>query len=380
MKAFDCIYEGGAFHPQLSKGKTGGTVSVDGGHVTFVSEKISFQLPLDGIEMKLGGAANRLVFFTHTACPEQTIYCTNSKILKNPQLKSQRTLSAQRAGIGMQRLKARVYVLAALVLLAVMFGGLYLLKDPIVAAVAKGIPLEVEEKLGETVLQQHKRAHAFVDSPDLQAQIQSLVEPLTTSIALERFDFKFHVVKDESLNAFALPGGHIVLNTGLIMQAQRPEEILGVVAHEIAHVTQQHGIRNVLEGAGLYVILTSLFGDVTGIAAVLMNNSAFLLKQQFSREFEREADALAVQYLVEANIDPSGLHAFFARLQAMEEASGMNEITETLSILSTHPATSERMDALDKIIDSYEDASFVSLSFDLNGLQRLITNSSPLNE
>lgn len=376
MGAFDFEYEGGAFHPQLDKGKTGGTVMVDAGCIAFTAEKISFQLPLDGIEMKMGGAANRLVFFTHPAYPEQTIYCADAKILNNTHLKSQRATRAQRADIGAKRFKARVFVAVALVLIMAVLGGLYFFKDPAVGFIAANIPPELEDKLGDSVIGQYRTSHSFIDSAAMDEHMQLLVAPLVESIASERYDFTFYIVEDPTLNAFALPGGHVVLHTGLILEAERPEEIVGVIAHEIAHVTEQHGVRTVLEGAGLYVVLNGLFGDVTGIAAVLMNNGAFLLKQQFSRDFEREADAVGVDYLVNAGIDPSGLYDFFAKLKAVEAESAMGEVSDALSLLSTHPATSERMEALQKIIDAHTNNHYQKMQFDLAAFQSLIMNAT----
>ncbi len=371
MKTFNSEYEGGAFHPDLPNGKAGGMIFTDGSVVTFRSEDLSFQLPLDGIEIKMGGTADRLVFFSHPNHPDQTIYSRNAKILNDPQFKSQHIARRQKQEIQLRQFKKRVWLLTVCALIFVGVSSAYLLKDPVVGVVAKRLPPGFEDSIGENFIRQYKASHDFVESAEVEEQLQHLVKPLITSIASDRYDFKFYIVQDPSLNAFALPGGHVVINTGLILGASKAEEILGVLAHEIAHVERQHGVRKVLESAGLYIVISGLFGDVSGVAALFISNSAFLLQQQFSRDFEREADLLAVTYLEDAGINPSGLYEFFAKLKDKEAQNSLGSVSDTLSILNTHPATSERMALLQKAIDKKNNHSYDSIKFDLKAFQML---------
>jgi predicted Zn-dependent protease len=188
----------------------------------------------------------------------------------------------------------------------------------------------------------------------LTAQLQQITDPLVAAIKDNRYPLKFHIVENATLNAFALPGGNVVLHSGLLMAAESPEEIAGVLGHEIAHVTHRHSIRNILSSAGLFLVVQTLLGDVTGVIAVLADNSAFLMTRKFSRDFEREADNQGWEYLLAANIRPEGMIQFFQRMQEeearqrekMSEASPVDLGTDSLQVLSTHPATQERMDYL----------------------------------
>lgn len=380
MNLTNSEYEGGAFHPELPNGKAGGSVVIDTAMISFKSHNISFQLPLDEIEVKLGGAADRLVFFSHPAYPDQTIYSRDVNILNAPQFKSQPVVRRQRKTIQRYRLKKRFGLFAACALVIAVFGSAYLLKDPFVGLVANRLPPELEDTLGKNIISQYRADHIFVESGEVDQQLNHLIEPLITAIASDRYDFKFYIVKDPSLNAFALPGGHIVIHTGLIVNASRAEEILGVLAHEIAHVNRQHGVRKVLESTGLFVILSSLFGDVGGVTAVVLSNGTFLLQQQFSRDFEREADKLAVDYLADADIDPSGLYDFFAKLKQEGSETTLGSLTDSLSLLSTHPATSERMKLLQKAIDEKSDRTHKSISFDLEAFQKLLYESKTTDD
>ena len=142
----------------------------------------------------------------------------------------------------------------------------------------------------------------------------------------------------------------MAIHTGLLLKANSAEEVLGVMAHELAHVEEQHSMRNLVEMVGLYAILSGLFGDVSGIAAVLVNNAPYLLSMKFSRDHEREADAMGFIYLMKANIDPRGMVNFFETIQKEQaEAEGL-DLNGALSILSTHPATQERIDTLNALI------------------------------
>jgi beta-barrel assembly-enhancing protease len=180
-------------------------------------------------------------------------------------------------------------------------------------------------------------------------------------------------VEDATLNAFAMPGGNVVLHSGLLMAAGSPEEIAGVLAHEIAHVTQRHSIRGILSSAGMFLLVQTLLGDVTGVVAVLADNSAFLMNRSFSRDFEREADAHGWDYLLAANIRPAGMIELFERLEREEERQRekMRDVIPVdagggaLQAMSTHPSTQERMDTLRKKWEKLP-SDRIYRNFDLN--------------
>src|SRR5690606_32430743 len=123
-----------------------------------------------------------------------------------------------------------------------------------------------------------------------------------------------------------------------ISAAETPEEVAGVVAHEIAHVTEQHSMRQIISSTGLFLIIQAFLGDASGLLGALADNSYFLLNQKFSRDHEREADEKGMELLIAANIDPQGMISFFETLE--EEHADM---PSALNMISTHPATKERI-------------------------------------
>ena len=145
------------------------------------------------------------------------------------------------------------------------------------------------------------------------------------------------------MNAFAMPGGYVVVYTGLLKKVQRKEQLAGVLAHEIAHVTERHALNNIVSSLGVSVLVSAVIGDSSTLESVLAGSSEMLLGQKFSRDAETEADDVAWETLVRSNLDPRGLREFFEILQKEEEKLLGGLMKGALSWLSTHPATEERI-------------------------------------
>jgi len=237
-------------------------------------------------------------------------------------------------------------------------------------AISKRLPIEIEKGIGHSISKQLNSDERLVRTPELELKLQALVAPLLEVIPKNRYDYQFFIFNDPSLNAFAAPGGYIVIHSGLILEAGRPEEILGVLAHEVAHITQQHGIRNIVAAAGLFVIVQTLIGDSSALAAVLADGGAFLLQQKFSRTFEEEADDVGLQYLQQGGIDPNGLIDFFHRIQAELDKTILGKATVNLSWLSTHPTTENRILELEAKIKSMSFSNVRPVDFDLEDFKQ----------
>lgn len=344
---FDQTFEGGAFHPSLNKGRSSGAVTVSPSGVRFASEQSSMELPFDGLIAELGGDNDGLVFFRHASFPEWAIYTSDHRILEHPSIASSRELQSQLGKIkgrkrGMLAALA-IFFAIPILLIVLLFAG----RDKMVEKVAENIPASWEQKLGETVFDQLKANKRVIDDAELNKQLETITAPLLKAVGTPRYQFKFHIIEDREMNAFALPGGTVAIHTGLLLQADTPEEVAGVLAHEIAHVTRQHSLRSLIKSVGLYAIVQALIGDATGLLAVLADNAPFLLKQKFSRDFEREADEQGWNYLLAANINPEGMTSFFKKIKAEHEKRGSG-MPEALDFLSTHPATDERIRTMEE--------------------------------
>lgn len=327
--------------------------------------------------IKAGGANDRMLFFTHASEPEWTVCATDHTVLENPFLKAVAPLDAQIGRI--RKAKRRSLHVLALMILIVAGGvcGLFMLKEPLVAGIAESIPAKWEERLGDAAFSQLKAGTRFIEAPEVNAMLARITGPLLSHIPQERYPFEIHIAQDDTVNAFALPGGIIVLNAGLILEARSSEEIAGVLAHEAAHVTLRHGLRQMIGSAGIFLLVQAFFGDASGILAVMAENSAFLLTRKYSRDYERQADETGWRYLIDAGIDPRGMSAFFELLLKKQEESDagktLSALGDAFNFLSTHPTSRERIDHLSDMWKRSDHATdFISLNLNLAEFQQAV--------
>ncbi len=367
-------YEGGAFLDATSTERRAGTITVDRGLLRFDSPDHRVEMPLRGLELKLGGASNRLVFFSHPRTAGASVFTSDHSILKDPALRGDAAVMEQIGGVGAKKSRGRAFTMSVLLVLAAAVFGLFQSKDLLVGLVVDRIPPSAEAKLGDAVFKQIEMTTDLSESEEIAAMMAELTAPLVAAVP-ERdvYDFRFHVANDPVPNAFALPGGNIVVHTGLIMKAERPEEILGVLGHEIAHVTKRHSTRQLVGTVGLFALVQLLFGDASGIAAVVVSGGAELASLSYSRDHESESDDAGWEYLSDAGIDPEGLIDFFERLREEEAENPLASAAgESLSFMSTHPATRERIERLREKLKATDTDAIAPVDFDLGALKRAI--------
>jgi Zn-dependent protease with chaperone function len=221
-------------------------------------------------------------------------------------------------------------LLASPLLLLLLF---FLNADRIADWAVQRIPIGQEMEFGRAAFEGMQGELRLVeDGPALQT-VRDLGARLSQGSA---YRFEFHLVDDPTPNAFALPGGIIVVHSGLVKATRRPEELAGVLAHEIEHVEQRHGLAALAKDMGWRLTWTLFAGDWAG---GLASEAALQLGSlKFSRDAEREADHGGLQRLADKRIDPSGMADFFATLQANGNEAG----PPGGSFLSTHPVSAER--------------------------------------
>lgn len=206
-----------------------------------------------------------------------------------------------------------------------------------------------EERIGREVMRQIRGTLDYLDDPVLHEYLSALGERLVAASPEPGRRFEFFPIRDASINAFALPGGYVGVHTGLIAAARNESELAGVLAHEIAHVTQNHIARIVdAQRSGALVPMVALAvailaarasSDVSQAALATAQAVSIQNQLDFTREHEREADRIGLQTLVAAGFAPQGMVTFFERLQAHGRLYDNN----APAYLRTHPLTVERI-------------------------------------
>lgn len=187
--------------------------------------------------------------------------------------------------------------------------------------------------------------------PALNAYVTAIGNKLAAQSELPDLNFQFFILNDETVNAFALPGGYVYLSRGLIALAEDESELAGVIGHEIGHVTARHSAQRYSSAMATNIGLTavSILGSVLGAPSGLGNLASFGAQaalQSYSRSQELEADKLGVRYMTKLGYDPAALGDFFSKLDAHTaiQAKKAGQPKDNFSIMSTHPRTSDRID------------------------------------
>lgn len=230
-------------------------------------------------------------------------------------------------------LKSPLSLVALILLLLGLLAGTYFLLLPFAARqIAAKIPRQLEVRLGETLYE--NITSAYKKDEVMSRKINHFAKAIDFRTD---YPIQISVVKSEETNAFALPGGHIVVFDGILKKMKTKEELAALLAHEVSHVHYQHSLRSLFRSMGGYLFISFIFSDVTGIVAIIAENSNMLLNLTYSRTLETEADENAARIFRTQGISMKGLVDLFSLLQEGEQKAGYSKL------LSMHPLTEERM-------------------------------------
>ena len=196
------------------------------------------------------------------------------------------------------------------------------------------LPVGVEKKIGQQMFDQLK--HQWKIDEERTKLIQDFFEKMTIE---SPYNFRVLVVKDEIVNAFAMPGGYIIVYDGLLKKIKTHEELAGLLAHEGSHVRYRHTSRTLCTTLANYLFISALVGDFSGIVAILAQNADQIKSLSYSRELETEADIKGLELLYFHQINPQGMLNLMITLKEAGGGSG-----ESLpEFASTHPLPDSRI-------------------------------------
>jgi Zn-dependent protease with chaperone function len=356
MSEVHTTFAGYVFQPGMEDEATYGTIDCDRWRLRFGSERLKLEFPLDRLQIELLPGKVKRVRLSDPQQPEWLVYTDNMQVLREPHLLCQSNTRSQIRALHNRAELQRALVLTAWFVVGfglVMLSG-WLLVGMMVRSLVAKVPPELEQQLGQDCIKELKRRLTFVEDPKLKAQLDHAVAPLLPALPKSAPPIKFFIVEFPLPNACALPGGYVIVTTDLLALVDRPEEIAGVVAHELAHITQKHGLRRIISSAGPYLVFKMFAGNGSGLLSVLGQGSQLLVSQSFSQEYELEADSVGWDYLVAARIDPRGMTDMLRKLAGVEESL---ELRPTIQAFSTHPATEKRIQRLEAKWEKLENNS-----------------------
>lgn len=238
-----------------------------------------------------------------------------------------------------QRLvKQPILVLLSLVLALAI--GLYLFIFSAIPSIGmRFINVEQEIKLGNQLKDVMLRQESsFGNSVNMEGS--QLLQQFTDKIKFStQYPIRVTVVNSNAVNAYALPGGNVVVYAGILRKIKNPEELAALLAHESTHVNERHSLRSLLRSAANGIIFSVVLGDVSGISGAVLSNAETLNGLRYSRSLEAEADQKGMELMVANKINVNGMQQLMQILQKEEN------LPEGLSFLSDHPLTKQRIEA-----------------------------------
>jgi predicted Zn-dependent protease len=242
--------------------------------------------------------------------------------------------SGEGGGFQQSATRSALELILVLGVLAALVGGVFLAISRASEWVLPLVPVAFEEKIGALAFEATALNPRRCTNEKTLKYVEGLMQKVVAASKDTRFPMRVTVIDEKVPNAFALPGGFVVVHEGLLSTAEDGAEVAAVLAHEWAHVTHRHGLRRVLRAAGTGIALGGLLGGTD--VGVLAGYAEDLVHLSYDRDQESEADETGRNTLRRAGVDPTAMGRFFLRLK---EATSLPEVP---SFLSSHPDLFER--------------------------------------
>jgi predicted Zn-dependent protease len=244
---------------------------------------------------------------------------------------------------------------------------------------ACGVSTQQEVQMGQEAAQQVNAQLPMVQDALIQNYVNSLGQRIARTTSRADLNWQFQVVNADQVNAFALPGGFVYVNRGVLARASNMSEVAGVLGHEIEHVVRRHSVKQMEQAQGANVgvgILCALTGVCqSGVAQAAINIGGTAVFAKFSRADEVQADEGGFNNLVRAGINPRGMYTFFQKLLAEEQRSGGGSAA---AWFSDHPGTSDRLADIERMLNQVPASQLNSLQTNDSGFSAMKARLSQL--
>ena len=196
---------------------------------------------------------------------------------------------------------------------------------------------KTEQKLGELFWKTIKETANENNNLHILESVDKIVNQICKSNNIDRETIKIHVLNKNEINAFALPNGHLIVYSGLLLNSENQDVLIGVISHEIAHIKLNHIMKKLVKEIGLSVLISMTTGS--GGPEIIKETAKMLSSSAFDRSLEKQADIKAVDYLISAKVNPEPFANFLYKLSDKE-----HKATKNLTWFSKHPDSNDRVE------------------------------------
>ena len=237
---------------------------------------------------------------------------------------------------------------------------------------ACGVSQQQEVQMGQQEAQQVSQQLPMVQDAVIQNYVNALGQRIASRTSRSDLNWQFQVVNSDVVNAFALPGGYVYVNRGVLDRADNMSEVAGVLGHEIEHVVRRHSVKQMEQAQGANVgvgILCALTGVCqSGVAQAAINIGGTAVFAKFSRTDEVQADEGGFNNVIRAGISPRGMLTLFRKLLAEEQQSGNSNVA---AWFSDHPGTSDRIADIERMLNQTPASTLNSLQTNDSGFNTM---------
>jgi predicted Zn-dependent protease len=326
-------------HPQFGNEMVRGRFILNRNTLRFESSAPPFVLPLEHTVIELGDDEDWIELGDRRQ-PELKFFIARSILEDDHFVQSMPIRRQLEALLGRRELLRRVWVTLGFLLAFALIAWVgSVVAGWGVRSVVKGISVKHEIEFGDEAFKKIESRLVLIKDTNALAQLAAVAAPLLPTVPARGIPFKFYIAAG-SPNAFALPGGRIVVTTGLLELMDKPEELAGVLAHESAHVAQRHAFQHMIAGKGPIFLLEILIGSRDKMFNLMAYPSELLIYESFSQRYEKEADAFGWNYLVAAKINP---HGMIEALQKLKHYETEFSLTNRASAFDSHPDLDKRI-------------------------------------
>lgn len=226
------------------------------------------------------------------------------------------------------------------IFISITVGFYFLLLPKIAEYVAMNIPIETEIEIGKQFYD------SFVGDMEVDKEKTKLLNDFAKKIDFQtKYPLKFTVVKSEQVNAFALPGGNVVIFDAILKKIKTPEELTALLSHEVTHVKERHSLKGLARNLAGNMVISVIVGDMNAIGNIMVSQANNIYELGFTREMEKQADLEGLGIMYHNKLDPQGMIHLMERLHEEEKKYGVDKMP---AYLNSHPMTKERIAYISK--------------------------------